>query len=84
VQVYVGAVVSRVPRPARELKAFRKVEIAAGQAVTVEFKLGRRDFAFFDPDAGKWTVEGGEFEITVGPHSRSGLTGRLVVPADGG
>jgi len=80
VQLYVGDVASRVPRPRRELKAFRKVEISAGQTVTVEFKLGRRDFAFFDPGAGKWTVEGGEFEITAGPHSRSGLTGRLILP----
>ena len=83
VQLYVGDVECQVPRPPRELKAFQKVEIPPGQTVTVRFTLGREAFAFFDPHAGRWTLEAGEFEITVGPHSRSGLTGRLVARADG-
>lgn len=80
VQLYVGDVECRVPRPPRELKAFRKIDLSPGETATVRFVLGREAFAFFDPEQGRWAVEAGEFEITVGPHSRGGLTGRLILP----
>jgi len=83
VQLYVGDVECSVPRPPRELKAFEKVELAPGQTQTVRFALGRDAFAFYDPRQGRWVVEAGEFEITVGPNSRKGLTGRLAMESDG-
>ena len=81
VQLYVGDAECSVPRPPRELKAFQKVRLEPGETRTVRFALGRDAFAFFHPGQGRWVVEAGEFEITVGPHSRGGLRGRLVQDA---
>ena len=37
-----------------------------GEARTVEFNLGRRDFAFWSPEARDWVVEPGRFTVFVG------------------
>ena len=70
VQVYVGDVASSVDRPIRELKAFAKVELAAGESAVVNFELRARDLSFFSPVHHRWVLEGGEFEISVGGSSR--------------
>jgi beta-glucosidase len=69
VQLYVGECRSRVPRPVRELKAFRKVELEPGEVETVQFSLGWRDFAFYDAQAGQWVMDPGEYEIALGSSS---------------
>ncbi len=66
VQIYVRDTESSVPRPDRELKAFRKVELAAGDGVTVTLKLDTRDFVFFDVETGTWKLEAGRFDILAG------------------
>jgi len=59
-----------VARPARELKGFVKVELAPGESKRVEFRLEAQDFAFYDIARRGWTVEPGEFQISVGASSR--------------
>src|SRR5690606_11077874 len=66
VQVYVRDVESTVYRPAKELKGFAKVHLAAGKKGHVEMVLDRRAFAVWDVASGEWAVEAGEFEILVG------------------
>jgi len=66
VQVYVGECAPRLPRPIRELKAFGKVALEAGEAKTMRFTLSWRDFAFYDVVARDWAMDSGEFEICVG------------------
>lgn len=63
VQIYVTDKESRLKRPEKELKAFKKVELAPGETKTVTFELGYRAFAYYDPEASDWTVEEGEFVI---------------------
>ena len=70
VQVYVRDVESSVARPVRELKAFRKVWLDAGESTTVTLALDTRSFAFWSVVRGGWVVEAGEFEIAVGTSSR--------------
>jgi len=70
VQLYVRENKPRVVRPPKELKAFAKVALEAGQEKTVRFELSRRDFAYFDSTHHDWTVHSGEFEIQVGGSSR--------------
>jgi Fibronectin type III-like domain len=70
VQVYVGDIVSSVDRPKRELKAFAKVELAAGESTGVNFELRARDLSFFSSIHRRWVLEDGEFEISVGGSSR--------------
>jgi beta-glucosidase len=71
VQVYIAPPAGSVPRPAKELRAFKKVELAPGETRMVGFALTRRDFEYFDENAGAWTFEGGKYEILAGAHSRS-------------
>ena len=66
VQLYVGDKACSVERPRKELKAFRKVWLEPGESRTVEFNLGRRDFAFWSPEARDWVVEPGRFTVFVG------------------
>ena len=49
----------------RRLRDFDKVEIKSGETVTVEFELSAKDLAFADY-YGKWTLEEGDFVLTVG------------------
>lgn len=66
VQVYVGECQPRLPRPKRELKAFAKVGLEAGETTTLQFALEWRDFAFWDAVVGGWVMEGGEYEVAIG------------------
>ncbi|NWN33598.1 beta-glucosidase, partial [Klebsiella michiganensis] len=46
VQLYIRDRVASVTRPVRELKAFRKLALAAGASETVTFKLRREQLLF--------------------------------------
>jgi len=82
VQVYVGDVASSVDRPVRELKAFTKVEIEPAKSARLNFELRARDLSFFSPVHGRWVLEGGDFELSVGGSSRDlPLTVTVSVPA---
>jgi beta-glucosidase len=66
VQLYVGDETASVPRPVKELKAFIKVHLGAGEARRVSLELGPRDFAFFDVVRSAWSVEPGVFALMLG------------------
>lgn len=66
VQVYVGEDHPAVPRPRRELKAFRKVFIPKGKAETVTLHLGPDAFAYYDIDTHAWKADAGTFTVSVG------------------
>ncbi len=69
IQLYVRDTVSSVTRPVKELKAFARVELKAGESKTIEFELdAQRDLAFYDINMQK-TVEPGQFEILLGNSS---------------
>jgi len=69
-QVYVRDVHSKVARPEKELKAFRKVSLNPSETQTVTFTLDREAFWYFDTAKNDWAVEPGQFEILVGASSR--------------
>ncbi|MGW5569904.1 glycoside hydrolase family 3 C-terminal domain-containing protein [Nocardia thailandica] len=67
VQVYVDASsCGEVLRPARELRAFAKVYVAAGASESVELPLDRRAFAYWDIELSEWVVTPGEYRVIVG------------------
>ena len=69
-QVYVSDDASSLPRPAKELKEFAKVELAPGASAELTFSLGEAAFSYFDPDQAGWVLEPGSFTIQVGSSSR--------------
>ncbi|MGY1747691.1 glycoside hydrolase family 3 C-terminal domain-containing protein [Modestobacter sp. SYSU DS0511] len=66
VQVYVATTAGPVRRPARELRAFTKVSLAAGESTTVAFELDRRAFAYWDVREHAWVVAPGEHTVQIG------------------
>ena len=65
-QVYVGDVISSVPRPQKELKGFDKVFLRKGESKIITIELKDDAFSFFDVNTSKFVVEPGEFVIQVG------------------
>ncbi len=69
VQLYVRDLVGSVTRPVKELKGFRKVELAPGESREIVFTLTAADLAFYT-GAGRWEAEPGAFSVFVGGNSR--------------
>ena len=78
VQLYVKDVVGSVTRPVKELKGFIKIMLKKGEKKTVEFDITAEDLRFYNIDM-KFVAEPGDFEVTVGGDSASGLTGKFVL-----
>ena len=81
VQIYVSDVESTLTKPARELKAFRKIHLEPNEEKTVSFTLSRHDFESYDPNLQRWTMEEGFYEIYAGLSSRD-LQASCMVYAD--
>jgi len=80
VQLYVRDRVGSVTRPVRELKGFRKIALAAGEARDVEFKLAPADLAFWRADK-TFAPEPGAFDVFVGGDSTAGLGTEFLLEA---
>ena len=61
---------ARLPRPVRELKAFEKISLKAGETKTVTFELSGRDFAYYDADLCRWVTENGVYTVEAAASSR--------------
>ncbi len=77
-QLYVRQLVGTFTRPVRELKGFQKVELDAGEAKTITFKIGKDELATLDKNF-KPIVEAGEFEVFVGSDSEARLKATFTV-----
>src|SRR5439155_19176920 len=69
VQLYVRYPQSRVARPQRDLRGFRRLTLQPGETRTVTFPLYGRALADWDPDAHRWVVETGPVVLEVGASS---------------
>jgi beta-glucosidase len=70
VQLYVQALQCSLARPLRELKAFRRIHLKAGEKRTVSFQLDPAAFAFWNTPKHRWETEPGDFQLEVGSSSR--------------
>jgi beta-glucosidase len=78
VQIYVRDKVSSVTRSVMDLKAFRRVTLAAGETKAVTFTLGREAFQMWN-DKMQRVVEPGAFDIMAGPNSASVKSATLTI-----
>ena len=69
VQLYISDLKSSVDRPAKELKAFRKVTLAPGETRTVTLHTDRRALSFWNETANDWKAEPGDFMAWAGDAS---------------
>ena len=65
-QLYFSPPASNLFRPQKELRAFQKVELAAGESRVVHFKLEHDDFAYWNTCNNAWHCEAGEYRLMVG------------------
>ncbi|MDO4496336.1 MAG: glycoside hydrolase family 3 N-terminal domain-containing protein [Bacteroidales bacterium] len=65
VLLYSSDLVASIVPDSRRLRAFQKIALQPGETKTVTFSLPASDLAFVGAD-GRWTLEAGEFAITVG------------------
>jgi len=78
VQLYVRDLVASLTRPVKELKAFERVRIPAGETKRVELALPVSSLGFHDAQM-RYVVEPGAFKLWVGGDSRAGLEGAFEV-----
>lgn len=80
VQLYIQDKVGSVTRPVKELKAFRRVTLKAGESTVVSFSLPVSELAFWGYDM-TYGVEPGDFRLWVGTSSAEGLSADFTVAA---
>ena len=69
VQLYVRRIDSAVEWPAKELKAFKRVTLKAGETRKVTLEVSLNDLRYWDVDAAQWKLENGELELLLGSAS---------------
>lgn len=78
VQMYIHDRYSTILRPVKELKGFKRVHIAKGGSVKVDFDIDAKTLQYLNAE-GKPFLEPGAFEIMIGPNSRDVKTAELTV-----
>ncbi len=69
VQLYMQDMVGSITRPMKELKAFKKIFLKAGESKTVPFVITENDLKFYN-SALQYVSEPGAFKVFVGGNSR--------------
>jgi beta-glucosidase len=81
-QVYIGDTHAKVPRPAKELKGFAKVNLRPGETMRLVVPLDARSLSYYDASAKQWRADPGDFEVLVGRSAEQiELRGKLTLPA---
>ena len=70
VQLYVKEDKPTVERPEKELKAFSKVFLKAGEEKLVTLQLNENAFQYFDEGKMKWVHNPGNYKLLIGSSSR--------------
>jgi beta-glucosidase len=68
-QLYASFPDSRVERPAKALKGFKRVHIKKGESVNVTIPVKASDLTYWDTNTGKWTLESGKVRLGIGRSS---------------
>ena len=68
-QIYISDTDATLPKPVKELKAFEKVWLEAGEMKEVTFTLNKEQFASYDIDYKEWIAEEGYYDILVATSS---------------
>ena len=69
-QLYVGRPDAQVEWPAKELKAFKRIPLKAGESRKVTLTVPVSDLCYWDVEKSGWALEGGRLDIMVGSSSK--------------
>ncbi len=79
VQLYVRDEESSIVTPMKQLRGFKRITLAPGEAKTVAFDLGFDDFKLMNKRY-EWVVEPGDFMVMIGASSEDiRLEGRIIL-----
>lgn len=81
-QLYTHQRAGSAARPARELKAFKKITVAPGETQTVSFDLPATDLTYWSPALHRWVLEPGTFDLWVGTDSNASLHTTFTLTGD--
>lgn len=70
VQLYVAPPVSKIFKPIRELRAYKKIDLKAGESKEIIFELDKSAFAYWNVNINDWHAESGIYTIEIGNSSR--------------
>lgn len=68
VQCYTRDLTADISRPVKELKAFEKIKLNAGESRVVNFRLTEKDLSYWNHEL-KWKADPGKFKVFVGGSS---------------
>jgi beta-glucosidase len=68
-QLYVHAINPAVVRPIKELRNFKRTDLAVGANTAVSFKVTRRDLSYWSTSNKAYTMDNGNYEIQIGSTS---------------
>ena len=77
-QLYIGDPVASISRPKKELKAFRKTDLAPGESKEVEFSITTKDLKFYNERL-EYVWEPGDFVFEIGPDSKNTISIRFKI-----
>ena len=69
VQLYVKHLNSAVPRPLKELAAFKRIHLAPQEEKLVKLSIPSSRLTYWNADTDQWVVEKDQIEITAGGSS---------------
>ena len=69
VQLYVSFLNSKISRPLKALKGFKRTGIKPGETKTVSFELGSESLAWWNEETNAWEIEPGIINIMAGSSS---------------
>jgi beta-glucosidase len=69
VQLYVSRPESKVEWPAKELKAFQRVSLNAGETKTVTLEIPMKDLRYWNEETNAWDLEHGKLLLQLGSAS---------------
>ncbi|MFX1497744.1 MAG: beta-glucosidase [Promethearchaeota archaeon] len=70
VQVYVGFENSRIERPIKLLKGFKRINLKSNETKRVHIEFLKRDLAWYNPESKSWEIEAIVYSIYVGSSSK--------------
>ena len=69
--------------PKRQLAAFQRVPLKAGEMRRLSFAIAPKDLAFWDKQAKVWVLQAGSYEVMVGSSSSDiRQTAQFQIPRD--
>lgn len=80
VQLYVSFPGSKVERPIKQLKGFKRVNVRKGETVNVNLSLKADDLQYWDTESNQWKLENGKISFFIGPSSVDArIKGEIII-----